>query len=283
MKTVVFLSGVSGAGKTRMAHVFEELGYRVIENTPNAALPAALEEIANNPSYDKTLLINDIRHAAKALRIMKERQDVAPYFILLDCQKSELLSRYRLTRHTHPLQSKGLTLEACIDNDAEALRMVRQMADLYIDTTGLTPADLRSIAMLHVKGKEKSEIVVAFSSFGYKYGIPADADIVFDCRNIPNPFWIPELRPFTGRDQPIIDYLEGCPEVEPFFELMKNFLSNYLASAEANGRSYATIAIGCSGGQHRSVYFAERLYNYFKDKRECVLTHREMHRYVKGS
>lgn len=278
----MFLSGVSGAGKTRISHVFEEQGYRVIENIPNAALPAALEEIATNPAYDKTLLIAEIRHAEHALRIMRDFSGIRPYFLLLNCQKAELLSRYRLTRHVHPLQAKGLSLEECIDNDAKDLAAIRAEADLYIDTTGLSPADLRKIALLHIRGREDKNIVVVFSSFGYKYGMPMDADVVFDCRNIPNPFWVPELRPFTGLDQPIIEYLEDQPEVETFFEKMKDFLEYFLDSAEANGRAYASIAIGCSGGQHRSVYFAERLYQYFKTKKECVVNHREMHRYVKS-
>lgn len=282
MKTVMLLSGVSGAGKTSIAHVFEERGYRVMENIPNAALPMALQEIISSPAYDKTLIIMEIRHAAHAHEIIAKTEGITPYFILLDCQKSELLSRYRLTRHVHPLQFKNLSLEECIDQDAANMKLVRGLADLYIDTTGLSPADLRRIAILHIEGKENKKLTIVFSSFGYKYGIPEDSDIVFDCRNVPNPFWNPELRPYTGLDQPIIDFLEECPEVETAFLKMKDYLEYFFLTAEQSGRSYVSVDIGCSGGQHRSVYFAQRLYEYFSAKRNCVVNHREMHRYKKA-
>ena len=282
MKTVMLLSGVSGAGKTSIAHVFEERGFRVMENIPNVALPAVLDEIRINSSYDKTLIIEEIRHAEHAHEILASAEGIEPYFIVLDCKKSELLSRYRLTRHVHPLQFKNLSLEECIDQDAETMKSVRGLADLYIDTTGLTAADLRRIAILHIEGRESKKLTIVFSSFGFKYGIPEDSDIVFDCRNVPNPFWNPELREYTGLDQPIIDFLEAYSEVETAFEKMRDYLEYFLETEEQSGRSYVSVDIGCSGGQHRSVYFAERLYQYFSSKRNCVVNHREMHRYKKA-
>lgn len=281
MRKVFLLTGVSGAGKSTISHVFEEFGYRIIENAPNVVLPSLAEEIIKNDAYERTVLIVEIRHAAHAISILRQLPNLEVLVCALDCAAHELLTRYRLTRHIHPLQAKGLTLEECLEKDAADMKNVRPLADLYLDTTGLSVSELRRLAFAHL-APAGDKMVVTFSSFGYKYGIPQDAELIFDCRNVPNPFWDPSLRSLTGLDKPVIDFLSAHKETEELFNRMTDYLDYFLPSANAGGRNYVNVDLGCSGGQHRSVYFAQALYEHYKAKYICFVSHREMKRYIGG-
>ena len=281
MLSIIVLSGVSGAGKSTILHAFEEKGYRMIENIPNALWPALFTEIKSKPeSFEKVVIVVEIRHALTAIRTVKKIEDINFRSIVLDCSKEELLKRFRLTRHVHPLQARGLSLEEGIEHDRRNIEEVRPFADIYLDTTRLSNKELRQFAMFALDETFENRMVVTFASFGYKYGVPQDADIVFDCRFLPNPFWIDELKTLTGLDQPVIDYLDSQKECQPYFEKMCAFLDHYLEECQKAGRNYIVIYTGCSGGQHRSVYFAEKLMRRFSDKYRCMLAHRELARYI---
>ena len=280
MIDVILLSGASGAGKSTVCHAFEERGFRIVENVPLGALPATIDAMVANPSYyAKVALILTLDQLKDAQAYLRTREDIDLTVVILDCGQHELLSRFRLTRHVHPLQSQGLSLEEAILKDKETITHIRPVADLYLDTTGMDVATLREVALANIEGEEISHLVVRFTSFGYKYGVPRDAETIFDCRNVPNPFWIKELRPLTGLDQPIIDWLEKHEETEESYQEMVTYLTYYLAKARKDKRNYVSISLGCSGGQHRSVYFAERLYNHFKNEYKAFVTHREIARY----
>ena len=282
MQSIIVLSGVSGAGKSTILHAFEEKGYRMIENIPNVLLPALMTEIKTKPeSFDKVVIVVEIRHAMTAIRTVKKAEDIHFRSIILDCSKEELLKRFRLTRHVHPLQARGLSLEECLEQDRKNIADVHPFADIYIDTTRLSNKELRQLAMYALDESFENRMVVTFASFGYKYGVPQDADIVFDCRFLPNPFWIDELKALTGLDQPVIDYLDSQHDCLPYFDKMCAFLEHYLDECQKAGRNYIVIYTGCSGGQHRSVYFAEKLMKRFEGKYHCMLAHRELARYVK--
>ncbi|MCR5490820.1 MAG: RNase adapter RapZ [Bacilli bacterium] len=282
MQNIIVLSGLSGAGKSTITHAFEEKGYRMIENIPNLLLPELFEEFKVNPvSYEKVVLIFEVRHAMTAIRTISECSSIPVKTLLLDCSKADLLKRFRLTRHVHPLQTRGLSLEEALDNDRKHLEEVRQFADIVIDTTGMSDADLRQIAFANIEGSSTGRMVVMFSSFGYKYGVPQDAEIVFDCRCLPNPYWVPELKKMTGLDQPVIEFLDRQKECRPYFDKMCDFLDYYLDQCQKSGRNYISIYSACSGGQHRSVYFTEKLFARFSDRYLCLRSHREIGRYLK--
>ncbi|MDY6429598.1 MAG: RNase adapter RapZ [Bacilli bacterium] len=286
MNNLIVLTGVSGAGKTAVSHSFEERGFRIIENLPNVLLPGFLNEVLTKGDvYSKTLLILEIRHAFTAINIIRQETRIKSTVLVLDTQPSELLTRYRLNRNIHPLQAKGCSLEDAIKYDAEAMLKVRPLADLYVDTTGLSVAKLREIVIFNLLGDYHTRMMVVFYSFGFKYGMPQDAETVFDCRNVPNPFWVKELQDLTGLDYPVIEWLEEHPETDKAFHLYCDYLESYLEMCKANGRNFVSICFGCSGGQHRSVYFADRVYRYFKDRNlyVCSIIHREMDRYKKNN
>ncbi len=280
MIDLILLSGASGAGKSTVCHAFEERSFRIVENVPLLALPATVDAMVQDEDYyAKTLLILTLDQLKDAQTYLRTREDIHLTVVILDCGQHELLSRFRLTRHVHPLQSRGISLEEAILKDKETITHIRPVADLYLDTTGMEAGALREIALASIGGEEGDHLIVRFTSFGYKFGVPRDAETVFDCRNVPNPFWVPELRPLTGLDKPIIDWLEQHEETEESFREMVTYITYYLEKARKDKRNYVSISLGCSGGQHRSVYFAERLYQHFKKDYKAFVSHREIARY----
>ena len=281
MVRLILLSGASGAGKSTICHGLEERGFRVLENVPLSALSTVAKAlVGGKPKYDDTVLSMPIEEAVEAYNLLKKEPDIAVTFVLLYCSKDELLSRYRLTRHTHPLQSTGLTLAQAIEQDRLAIQQARNLADIYIDSTGTNPVLLQNMALASLLGEEGKKLFVRFTSFGYKYGVPEDAEIVLDCRHVPNPYWDKSLRPLTGLDKPIVDWLESHEEVEAAFQAMTNYLSYFFKQARHDGRHYVAVDLGCTGGQHRSVYFAQRLMDYFSKDYLTFVTHRDITRYL---
>jgi UPF0042 nucleotide-binding protein len=282
MSKFVILTGVSGAGKSTISHAFEERNFQIVENIPYEVFPSFLRTIDQNPlKFEKVECVVRLDDAAKIIPLVRADKLLETQVIVLDCSVPELRSRYRLSRHIHPLEAAGMTLEQAITHDKKTMGQVRPLADLYIDTTGLQSNDLRKTVFTSLDAEKGTKMAVVFASFGYKYGIPQDAEIVLDTRIVPNPFWVKGLKELTGLDRPVIDFLDAQPECPILFQKMCDYLDYYLPRLEKEGRSFVFVDIGCSGGQHRSVYFAEKLYQRYKKQYLCSINHRELPRYTK--
>lgn len=277
---MVLVSGVAGAGKTSFASVCEEKGYHVIEELPVSMIPSLLDVFKAHPEeYAKNALFVNIVKVEDAAKLLKADDAFDTTVVGLDCTRDVLLTRFRLTRHIHPLQPKGYTLEEALEMDEKAMKEIQPLLDIYIDTTGLTEKDLRKKAAA-ILGDKQSQLSVVFSSFGYKYGLPRDAEIVIDARVLTNPYWVKELSRLTGLDQPVIDYIKKDPKTALMMDKLYGILDSYFETAIEEGRSYCTVDVGCSGGQHRSVFVAEELFAHYKNQFACTVYHREINRYV---
>jgi UPF0042 nucleotide-binding protein len=278
--TLVLVTGVAGAGKTTFASVCEEHGYHVIEEFPTSMIPSLLEVFKKEPeNYDKVALFVNIAKIVDAAEIVRKDEAFDVTVVGLDCSKDVLLTRFRLTRHIHPLQPKGFSLMEAIEADAKKMEETRPLYDVYLDTTGLNEKDLRKkAAALLGQGENKLHIVI--SSFGYKYGLPRDAEVVIDARVLANPYWVKELSRLTGLDKPVVDYIKKDPKTAPFLAKLFGLLDDYFAQAVEEGRSYVVVDVGCSGGQHRSVFIAEEIFAHYKNQYACTIYHREITRYV---
>ncbi|MEC6824251.1 RNase adapter RapZ [Photobacterium piscicola] len=270
---LMVVSGRSGSGKSVALRVLEDLGYYCVDNLPVHLLPQFVNDIANN-EQDIAVSI-DIRnmplHQGELDAIFKHLpNDVDINVIFLDADDKELIKRFSETRRLHPLSRHNMSLEQAIQSEAVLLSDLKEHADLVIDTTKSSIHDLSETVRARVLGREARELVLVFESFGFKHGLPSDADYVFDVRFLPNPHWVPELRPQTGLDQPVKDFLVAHVEVNKLNYQLRNFLETWLPMLEKNNRSYVTVAIGCTGGQHRSVYIAQQLADYFTQQGQQV-------------
>jgi UPF0042 nucleotide-binding protein len=272
---LMIVSGHSGSGKSIALRVLEDLGYYCVDNLPVKLLPQLLQTL-----NDKTELVAvsiDVRNlpseADELQQILAElKTKVTLTSIFLDANKPSLIKRYSETRRLHPLTKNELSLSQAIETEKKQLRPLAQFADLKIDTSELNIHELSEQIKERILGKRNNELVLVFQSFGFKNGLPMDADYVFDVRFLPNPHWIPELKPYTGLDEPVIKYLSQQPEVMTVTRQLENLLSSWLPLLEKNNRSYVTVAIGCTGGQHRSVFIAEQLAKNFKLQDRVVQT-----------
>lgn len=271
---IIIISGQSGAGKSVALRVLEDLGYYCVDNLPVNLLDdfvASVQSTQKNGSQQNVAVSIDIRNlpqdptlVSTTLQQLKQTHDVNVLF--LDADESTLLKRYSETRRIHPLSMMGekRSLEQAIELEKNLLLNLKEEADLVLDSSNLSLHELSETVRIRVQGRESKDLVMVFESFGFKYGLPNDADYVFDVRFLPNPHWIPELRPLTGLDQPIIDFLDTQPEVIELHNSIEQFISQWLPLLEKNNRSYLTVAIGCTGGKHRSVYITQKLAEHFK-------------------
>lgn len=282
---VIVISGRSGSGKSTALHVLEDAGFNCIDNFPVALLPALIENIRQDPSQaNQELAVSiDARNSAHDLERFPEilltldKPDVHFEIIYLDALGPTLVRRFSETRRRHPLTDATTDLRQAIEAERGVLANIADIADLNIDTTRLSAADLTDTIRQRVTLRDQSNMSLLFRSFGYKYGVPVDGDMVFDIRCLPNPHWEPELRKLTGRDQPVIDYLESQSDVSEMYADIHGYLANWLPRFAANHRVYMTVAIGCTGGRHRSVYMAERLGAQFvRDNDNVLVRHREL-------
>ena len=279
---LIVVSGRSGAGKTVALRVLEDLGYYCVDNLPVVLLPQLI--VALEGQYDKLAVSIDVRNLPvvsdkleELLRQVRSEKRVDYSSFFFDADNSTLLRRYGESRRLHPLSRNQLTLDEAIREETHLLSPLSSSADLRVDTTNLSIHDLSELIKTRVLGKKESELVMVFESFGFKYGISKDADFVFDARFLPNPHWIPELKPFTGRDQPVADYLSSQSDVMLFIQQIESMLTTWLPHLERNNRSYLTVGIGCTGGQHRSVFIVERLAESFRKMGKNVqLRHRTL-------
>ncbi len=281
---LVIVSGHSGSGKSVALHTLEDLGYYCIDNLPAGLLSAlALElKLAPNPVEVAAVGI-DARNLPQALQQFNDildqiqKQGVESEILFLTCDTDTLIKRFSETRRRHPLSSDKVSLAEAVEQEKTLLEPIARRADLFIDTSKTTIHQLRGLVHQRVERRQESCLSLSFQSFGYKYGIPTDVDFVFDARCLPNPHWLPNLRPLTGRDPDVIKYLEGEILVTQMYQELCNFLNHWIPAFEADNRSYLTIAIGCTGGRHRSVYLTEQLARHFRDRYPSVtIRHREL-------
>lgn len=262
---LVIVTGMSGAGKTVAIQSFEDLGYFTIDNMPPALLPKFIELIRHSQDNDKLALVVDMRSRSFFAEIravlddLEAADDLDFKVLFLDATDNELVARYKETRRSHPLSAAGRVLDG-IELERELLAPLKNMSQNVIDTSDLTPRNLRK-AISEQFAKEDSQISfrVEVMSFGFKYGLPLDADLVFDVRFLPNPYYKPELRNQTGLDDAVYDYVMEHAESEAFYGHLLGLIEPILPGYQKEGKSVLTIAIGCTGGQHRSVAFAKRL------------------------
>ncbi|MBU2881919.1 RNase adapter RapZ [Psychrosphaera sp. B3R10] len=283
---IFIVSGRSGSGKTVVLRVLEDLGYYCVDNLPVNLLPALSHSLSQN--YEQVAVSIDVRNIPESEQELVENLDFLPKnvnttVLYIDAKDEVLIRRYSETRRLHPLSKKESGLPEAIQEERKLLDSIATRADLFIDTSDLNVHQLTEMVREKILGKSEKNLVITFESFGFKYGVPNDIDFVFDARFLPNPHWEPALRPLTGLDLPVIEFLEAEPLVNKFVFQINNFMSTWLPHLERNNRSYLTIAIGCTGGKHRSVYIAEALANLYRSRENDVKTrHREISRYLKS-
>ncbi|OOF26660.1 RNase adapter RapZ [Salinivibrio sp. IB872] len=274
------VSGRSGSGKSVALRVLEDLGYYCVDNLPVNLLRdfVTSQEDAEAKiavSLDIRNLPNANEPIADTLTALREVCDVTLYY--LDADDKDLIKRFSETRRLHPLSRQNLSLEQAIQAEKQQMAPIKEHADRVINTTGLSIHDLSESVRSLVLGRASGDLVMVFESFGFKHGLPADADYVFDVRFLPNPHWEPTLRPHTGLEKPVRMFLAAQPDVAMLIAQIKGFLESWLPALKNNNRSYVTVAIGCTGGKHRSVYIAQYLADYFTELGEKVqIRHRTL-------
>ncbi len=264
---LVIISGLSGSGKSVALHVLEDLGFYCIDNIPVALLRSFVDEILprKDAAFENVGVGLDARNrpsdiAAIPDLVAKFRADgVACEIIFLQTDDKVLLSRFSETRRKHPLTDQGTSLGEAIAKERELLGPVINTAELVIDTTGMTVYELREQIRARVAPRTPGSLSILVESFGYKHGLPASADFVFDVRCLPNPYWEPKLRPLSGKDEGVRNFLDAQPVVQEMVDDIVAFLEDWIPRYQDFQRSYLTVAIGCTGGLHRSVYVAEAI------------------------
>jgi len=284
MKLIV-ISGRSGSGKSTCLHVLEDIGFYCVDNLPASMLGTLTERVSNelHKEFQQVAVSIDARNISEDLEKFPDifenldPEKIDRQIIFLDADDNTLLKRFSETRRKHPLSNTNMGLMEAIRKEKELLSPIISLSNLTIDTSSLSLHQLRDIIKNRIAEHDATGMSVQFQSFGFKHGVPVDADIVFDVRCLPNPYWIVQLRSLNGLDQEVIDFLESQPEVLDMFEDIKRYLQRWLPKFEANNRSYITIAIGCTGGQHRSVFLCEKLNRYFRQKKINVqIRHKEI-------
>lgn len=281
MAELYILTGPSGSGRTSAQYVFEERGYFAIENILPSGVKDILIDILNNKTYDKCVLISTPIYALKIYQIAKEVLSNTNFkikTIVLDCDNDTLYKRFKLTRHVHPLTIlKHITLSEAIKLDKTYVDELVECFDYYFDTSSFDINQLRKSLLNIIDNRFEDDIVlINFISFGHKFKIPLDADLILDTRALPNPYWDENLRKYNGLDKQIDDYFKKYPIVEKTINDMITYLDSYLDLVQKDGRGNYTIGICCSGGKHRSVYVADRLAKHYKNKYNVMCFHRDM-------
>lgn len=282
---LIIISGLSGSGKSVALNTLEDLGYYCIDNLPVGLLkPFAMQwKASQQDMIDKAAIGIDARNQLRDLEhfdaIIAEldTRDIACETLFLQANDDILLKRFSETRRKHPLSRSGVTLADAIREERRLLAPIAHSASLQLDTTHTNLYQLRDLVRERIANRPQNGLSLLFKSFGYKHGLPDDADFVFDARCLPNPHWETALRPYTGRDAAVAEYLEKHAVVREMLEEIQSFIEHWIPRFERESRNYLTIAVGCTGGQHRSVYLIERLSSYFSQRYASVITrHREL-------
>ncbi|MFA6970273.1 MAG: RNase adapter RapZ [Gallionella sp.] len=272
------LSGLSGSGKSVALKVLEDSGFYCVDNLP-AELLNTLVGYLITAGYDKMAVSIDVRSANSVqslpdILLQLMQKDLAVHVIFLDAKTDTLVQRFSETRRMHPLSDGVRTLPECVQYERELLAEISNIGH-HIDTSELKTNALSNWIKQFIQ-LDRARMTLLFQSFGFKHGIPLDADFVFDVRCLPNPYYDPQLRPLTGRDAPVIEFLENTPATQDMFADISGFVERWLPHFIADNRSYVTVAIGCTGGQHRSVYISEKLSTHFQARQQVLLRHREL-------
>ena len=279
---ILIISGLSGSGKSIALNLLEDAAYYCVDNLPPQLLQPLVDQLGQQ-GYGKIAVAIDIRGGGietlpqQLDTLRAQKHDVQ--FLFLDSKTETLRKRYSETRRRHPLASDERTLSESIAEERVRLARVAELGH-HIDTSDLKPNALREWIRQFITAngdhKEPQTLTLSFESFGFKHGLPLDAELVFDVRCLPNPHYEPDLRPLTGRDQPVIDFLEAEPDVLKMRDDIAHFVETWLPAYIRDNRSYLTVGIGCTGGQHRSVYIAEWLARHFADRARVLVRHREL-------
>ena len=277
---LIIVSGLSGSGKSVALHMLEDIDFYCVDNIPAALLKPFIAHTVRGmgDTYPRTAVGLDARNRPNEIETIPalvselRRSGIDCEILYLHASEEVLLKRYAETRRKHPLVAGGIGLREAIDSERKLLEPISTAADLVIDTTHTGVHSLRELIRERIHGRQEGRLSLMFESFGYKNGIPGDADYVFDVRSLPNPYWEHALRHLNGRDAPVIEFLAGHPGVRSMIADLIAFLEKRIAEFALANRSYLTIALGCTGGQHRSVYIAEQLAAHFRRSFPQVLT-----------
>ena len=275
---LILITGLSGSGKSVALNVLEDSGYYYVDNLPARLLPQTVGFLAG-AGHPRVALSVELRSPEALAELPRQLDDFRACghdvrVLFLEAKTDTLIKRFSETRRRHPLSDSGLTLTECIERERRLLAGLADIAE-RVDTSDLGPNILRNWVKDFV-GVPATGLTLLFESFGFKHGIPLDADFVFDVRCLPNPNYDPRLRTLTGRDQPVIEFLGSDPETQRMLEDVRRFVTDWLPAFHRDNRSYLTVAIGCTGGQHRSVFFAETLAASFRNRSQVLVRHREL-------
>ncbi|MFW5969193.1 MAG: RNase adapter RapZ [Halofilum sp. (in: g-proteobacteria)] len=283
---LIVVSGLSGSGKSVALNTLEDEGFYCIDNLPTGLIGPLVEQLltGNMSIHERVAVgidarsdVDDLRAFPQLLDELREREGLTVEVVFLQTATDTLLRRFSETRRKHPLSRDGMPLVEAIAGEQDILSGISDRADLLIDTTHLTLHGLRALLRERLLPDDPHGLSLLLQSFGFKNGVPLDSDFVFDVRCLPNPHWEPRLRALTGVDREVIAYLEASEDVERMYESIRDFLERWLPAFQAENRAYMTVSIGCTGGQHRSVYLAHRLASHFRDRIEQVsIRHREL-------
>ncbi len=282
---LLIVSGLSGSGKSIALDTLEDCGFYCIDNLPFTLLEDFIRHVMldDQKTYEKTAIGIDARNRTDALEKFPDSlayirsQGIDCEVLYLQAEENVLLNRYSETRRKHPLSDESTPLREALRAEKDMLRPVAKSADIVIDTSHTHYHQLREILKVQLGEGEQKRMIIQFLSFGFKYGLPLEADFIFDARCLPNPFWVNELREYTGKDQKIIDFLQKEDVVRQYFLDVRNFIERWVPRFEAENRSYLTVAIGCTGGRHRSVYLVESLMRHFhQNNKNVIARHREL-------
>ena len=286
---LVVITGMSGAGKTVAMQSFEDMGYFCVDNMPPSLLPKFWELVKESGKITKIALVIDLRSRAffdeimSAIAGLDNTSFITTKILFLEASDDALVSRYKETRRTHPLAGEGRIYDGIVA-ERRLLQDIKTRSQKVIDTTNLSPRKLREEIMQAFSTGSEGVFTIQVMSFGFKYGIPIDADVVMDVRFLPNPHYIPELRPLTGLDESVYDYVMSQPEAKTFYHKFMDLLDFSIPGYKKEGKSSVTIAIGCTGGQHRSVAFAERIgRELLSDSYNVTISHRDKDRRKEGN
>jgi UPF0042 nucleotide-binding protein len=275
---LILITGLSGSGKSVALNVLEDSGFYCVDNLPPQLVPTLIDHLGVS-GHERVALSIDARGGSALAEVPRQvaglkQRGIEPTVLFLDAKTETLIKRYSETRRRHPLSDTGLTLPECIARERELLAEVAETAH-HVDTSDLSPNALRSWVKDFV-GLAGAGLTLLFESFGFKNGIPLDADLVFDVRCLPNPHYDPQLRPFTGCDAPVQEFLGADPSTQKMRDDIRTFVENWLPCFNRDNRSYLTVALGCTGGRHRSVYLAEVLAAHFRGHAPVLVRHREL-------
>ena len=285
-KRVILVSGMSGAGKSTATRILEDMGYHIIDNFPVQLLSLLVDMIENStdPRYSYIALSTSAEDFPAFLRGIKG-EGIEVRVLFLDASDTVLIHRYKSTRRTHPmlLSNTANTLEEAIGVERTMLSKVINNSFVTIDTSFLTEKEMKNTLNQYFAKGAAPSFSISFISFGYNYGVPMDADLMIDVRFLPNPFWVPELRPYSGNDKCVYDYVMEKPETKEFLKRLLSFMDYSFKEYVKEGKNHFTVAIGCTGGQHRSVAITNFLYDHYRNTYHSYKQHRDEKKWITGN